>query len=189
MVAGMQRPPGMGKTMTTAMGPGTTRRAPGGGRRRRALLALGGGLGAAGLAGCMGPGETPQSRAKVGDTLVRVNGSEVRLEHSFRPAEPNALLDGAVRVRTAAGEQLLELNAVCSMPQAPGWPSYDNLYGRSIQRGEQAKGTTGTTSWQMLFHFDGRQEARMGASPGPWLARLRDNICRRGDFDDRPGKG
>ena len=86
------------------------------------------------------------------------------------------------------GQQLLELNAVCSMPQSPGWPAYDNLYGRAIQRGEEAKGTTGTTSWQVLFHFDGRQEARMGSSPGPWLARLRDNLCRRGDFDDRPGK-
>ncbi|MFM7265936.1 MAG: hypothetical protein ACKOZW_10180 [Cyanobium sp.] len=140
------------------------------------------------LASCSGTGETPQSRAKVGDTLVRAGGVEVRLEHSFRPAEPNALLDGAVRVRSTEGQQLLELNAVCSMPQAPGWPTYDNLYGRAIQRGEEAKGTTGTTSWQVLFHFDGRQEARMGTSPGPWLARLRDNLCRRGAFDDRPGK-
>ena len=140
------------------------------------------------LAGCGGPGETPQSRAKVGDVLVRAEGSEVRLEHAFRPAEPNALLDGAVRLRTKQGEQLLELNAVCSLPKEPGWPPYDNLYGRAIRRGEEAKGTTGTTSWQVLFHFDGRQEARMGANPGPWLARLRDNLCRRGDFDDRPAK-
>ena len=140
------------------------------------------------LASCGGAGETPQSRAKVGDTLVRMEGTDVRLEHAFRPAEPNALLDGAVRVHTREGEQLLEINAVCSMPQAPGWPTYDNLYGRAIQRGEQAKGTTGTTNWQVLFHFEGRQEARMGSSPGPWLERLRDNLCRRGDFDDRPTK-
>ena len=145
-------------------------------------------LAATALAGCGGSTETPQSRAKVGDTLVRAEDTDVRLEHTFRPAEPNALLDGAVRVRSKEGEKLLELNAVCSLPQTPGWPAYDNLYGRAIQRGEEAKGTTGTTSWQVLFHFDGRQEERMGTSPGPWLARLRDNLCRRGDFDDRPRK-
>jgi hypothetical protein len=149
---------------------------------------LGACLAAAALAGCAGLRETPQSRAKVGDTLVRNKGTEVLLEHPFRTAEPNALLDGAVRLRGQGGEKLLEVNAVCSLPQQPGWPAYDNLFGRAIQRGEQAKGTTGTTSWQVLFHFDGRQEARMGSSPGPWLSRLRDNLCRRGDFDDRPSK-
>ena len=145
-------------------------------------------LAATALAGCGGSTETPQSQAKVGNILVRAEDTDVRLEHTFRPAEPNALLDGAVRVRSKEGEKLLELNAVCSLPQTPGWPAYDNLYGRAIQRGEEAKGTTGTTSWQVLFHFDGRQEERMGTSPGPWLARLRDNLCRRGDFDDRPRK-
>jgi hypothetical protein len=183
--SGRKRPSqnlGMGEGMETT---GSQRRAS---RRRGALTVLGAGLATAALAGCGGAGETPQSRARVGDTLVRAEGVAVALEHSFRPAEPNALLDGAVRVRSKEGQQLLELNAVCSMPQAPGWPAYDNLYGRAIQRGEEAKGTTGTTSWQVLFHFDGRQEARMGSSPGPWLARLRDNLCRRGDFDDRPGK-
>lgn len=150
------------------------------------LGALGTFLAATVLTGCAGTSETPQSRAKVEDTLVRTEGTDVRLEHAFRPAEPNALLDGAVRVRTKEGEKLQEVNAVCSLPQSPGWQPYDNLYGRAIQRGEEAKGTTGTTSWQVLFHFDGRQVERMGKSPGPWLARLRDNLCRRGDFDDRP---
>jgi hypothetical protein len=140
------------------------------------------------LGGCGGGRETALKHAAVGDTLVRAGDTTVVLSHAFRPAEPNALLDGAVQVRDGDGERLLEVNAVCSLPNSPGWPTYDNLYGRAIERPADAKGTSGTTSWQVLFHFEGRQEARMGTSPGPWLARLRDNLCRRGDFDDRPGK-
>lgn len=141
---------------------------------------------AVGLGSCAGTGETPLSRAKVGDALVRSDRATVRLARVFRTAEPNALLDGAVRVRTQAGEQLQELNAVCSLPDSPGWPAYDNLFGRPIRDPEQAKGTTGTTSWQVLFPFAGGEKVNMGKSPGAWLARLRDNLCRRGDFDDRP---
>jgi hypothetical protein len=140
------------------------------------------------LVGCGGPAERPQSRAQVGDLLVRQDGTTVSLEHAFRTAVPNALLDGAVRVESKGGQQLLEVNAVCSMPNTADWPSYDNLFGRPIQRVQEAKGATGTTRWQVLFHFDGRVEPRMGNSPGPWLARLRDNLCRRGDFDDRQTK-
>jgi hypothetical protein len=139
-------------------------------------------------AGCGSGGETPLSRARVGDVLIRREGTTVQLAHAFRVAEPNALLDGAVRVRTPEGERLQELNAVCSLPDSPGWPAYDNLFGRPIRAVEQAKGATGTTSWQVLFPFKGGEEVRMGRSPGPWLARLRDNLCRRGDFDDRPAK-
>ena len=137
---------------------------------------------------CGGARETALKNAAVGDTLVRAGDTTVLLAHAFRPAEPNALLDGAVRVRDGAGERLLEVNAVCSLPNSPGWPAYDNLYGRTIKRPADAEGSSGNTAWQLLFHFEGRQEARMGSSPGPWLARLRDNLCRRGDFDDRPGK-
>lgn len=140
------------------------------------------------LVGCGTSAEQPQSRAKVGEILVNSQGHVVRLEHAFRTAEPNALLDGVVRVEGKVGQRLLEINAVCSMPNIPGWPRYDNLFGRPIQRVEDAKGATGTTQWQTLFHFDGRVESRMGTTPGPWLARLRDNLCRRGDFDDRPIK-
>jgi ribosomal protein L27 len=140
------------------------------------------------LVGCGGPAERPQSKAQVGEILVRQEGTTVRLAHAFRTAEPNALVDGVVRVEAEGGQQLLEVNAVCSMPNTPNWPSYDNLFGRPIQRVQEAKGATGTTRWQVLFHYDGRVETRMGESPGPWLARLRDNLCRRGDFDDRPTK-
>ncbi len=160
-----------------------TRSRSGGWRRVSLVVAAGLCLG-----GCTGAGETPLSRAKVGDVLVRSDRVTVRLAHSFRTAEPNALLDGAVRVHSEAGEQMQELNAVCSLPDAPGWPAYDNLFGRPIRAAEQAKGTTGTTSWQVLFPFAGGEELRMGRSPGPWLARLRNNLCRRGDFDDRPAR-
>jgi hypothetical protein len=37
----------------------------------------------------------------------------------------------------------------------------------------------------VLFHFDGRVEARKAAADQAWLSRLRDNLCRRGSFDDR----
>lgn len=151
--------------------------------RRPAALLLATTLGA-----CGGARETALQHAAVGDTLVRAGDTRVVLAHTFRPAEPNALLDGAVRVRNGSDERLLEVNAVCSLPNSPGWPPYDNLYGRAIARPGEARGTSGTTSWQVLFHFGGRPEVRMGTSPGPWLARLRDNLCRRGDFDDRPGK-
>lgn len=140
------------------------------------------------LVGCGGPAEQPQSKAQVGDILVRKDGTTVRLEHAFRTAVPNALLDGVVRVEAKDGQQLLEVNGVCSMPNTPNWPNYDNLFGRPIQRVQEAKGATGTTRWQVLFHFDGRVEPRMGNSPGPWLVRLRDNLCRRGAFDDRQTK-
>lgn len=140
------------------------------------------------LVACGSSPETPQSRAQVDDILVKTQASSVQLKHSFRTAVPNALLDGVVRVQEKGGQRLLEVNAVCSMPNTPGWPSYDNLFGRPIQRVEEAKGPTGTTRWQVLFHFNGRVETRMGTSPGPWLARLRDNLCRRGDFDDRQTK-
>lgn len=146
------------------------------------------GLLSAALGACGGARETALKNAAVGDTLVRAGDTTVLLAHTFRPAEPNALLDGAVRVRDGGSGRLLEVNAVCSLPNSPGWPAYDNLYGREIERPADAKGSSGSTTWQVLFHFEGRQEARMGSSPGPWLARLRDNLCRRGDFDDRPGK-
>lgn len=156
--------------------------------RRPGLGAGGACLIAALLVGCGKSTETPQSRAQVGEVLVNVGGTVVRLEHAFRAAIPNALLDGAVRVEDKGGQRLLEVNAVCSLPKTPGWPNYDNLFGRPIERVDEAKGPTGTTRWQVLFHFDGRVESRMGSTPGPWLARLRDNLCRRGDFDDRQPK-
>lgn len=143
------------------------------------------------LAACQqAPGETPQAKAKPGDVLVRSAGVAVTLVKPFRQGEPNGLFDGVVSVESAAQgtPALMETNAICSLPGEPGWPSYDNLYGRPITRAEEAKGRSGDTQWQILFNFSGGQAVRMGEKPGPWVDRLRENLCRRGSFDDRPKK-
>lgn len=145
-----------------------------------ALLAVSGVLGGCGRAWR----ETPQAKARPGDLLVRTGGAQLTLIQGFRAAEPNSLLDGVVRLRQGKREQLLEINAVCSMPALPGWPTYDNVYGRPLRTATEARGSSGTTRWQVLFHFNGNVEPRMGALLGTWVARLRDNLCRRGDFDD-----
>jgi hypothetical protein len=134
--------------------------------------------------------EIPQARAKPGDLLVRVGEVLVKLEKPFRPGEPNGLFDGVVRLESKGGGTpvLMEINAVCSMPGEPGWPSYDNLYGRPLRRLAEANGRTGDTQWQVLYNYSGRQDVRMGQKPGPWVDRLRENLCRRGEFDDRPQK-
>ncbi|MEB3266179.1 MAG: hypothetical protein VKN13_06135 [Cyanobacteriota bacterium] len=129
--------------------------------------------------------ETPQATARPGQVLVRVAQERVLLVAPFRAAVPNSLLDGVVRVEGPAGQRLVEVNAVCSMPDLPGWPDYDNLYGRTIRQVTEAKGPSGRTEWQVLFPFRGQPQVRSGSTPGPWVARLRDNLCRRGEFDDR----
>lgn len=143
------------------------------------------------LAGCrLGSGETPQAKAKPGDVLVRSGDVAVTLAKPFRQGEPNGLFDGVVSLRSPAGGQpaLMEINAVCSLPGEPGWPSYDNLYGRPVRRVDEATGRSGDTQWQVLYNFSGRQDVRMGQKPGAWVDRLRENLCRRGSFDDRPQK-
>lgn len=137
------------------------------------------------LAACSGGAETPLSRAKPGDTLVRSGKERVVLERSFRPGQPNGLYGGIIKVSSPdRGERRLEVNGVCSMPglQAEGWPAYDNLYGRHLPAGA-AKG--GEERWQVLYYFDGRVKAGPAGPEAAWLSRLRDNICRRGSFDDR----
>jgi hypothetical protein len=143
------------------------------------------------LAACQrAPSETPQAKAKPGDVLVRSGDVAVRLVKPFREGQPNGLFDGVVSLDVPSGSQpaLMEINAICSLPNEPGWPSYDNLYGRAIRRVEEAKGRSGDTQWQVLFNYSGRQDVRMGQKPGPWVDRLRENLCRRGSFDDRPQK-
>jgi hypothetical protein len=136
------------------------------------------------------PKETPQARAKPGDLLVRSGSMAVTLVKPFRQGEPNGLFDGVIRLAGdgASKPVLMEINAICSLPGEPGWPSYDNIYGRPVSREEEAKGRSGDTQWQVLYNFSGTRDVRMGENPGPWTDRLRDNLCRRGDFDDRPKK-
>jgi hypothetical protein len=155
---------------------------------RLALLALSLSLG---LGGChLAAVETPQAKAKPGDVLVRSGDVAVTLAKPFRQGEPNGLFDGVVSLISPAGgtPKLMEINVICSLPGEPGWPSYDNLYGRSIRRMEEATGRSGDTEWQILYNFTGPQDVRMGQKPGSWADRLRENLCRRGSFDDRPQK-
>jgi hypothetical protein len=137
------------------------------------------------LTACNGWSETPVSRARPGDTLVRNGRERVVLERAFRPGQPNGLYKGIVTVSGGeGGVRRLEVSGVCSMPglQAEGWPAYDNLYGRKLPA---SGGVTGEERWQVLFHFDGRVEAQPAGAKQAWLGELRDNLCRRGRFDDR----
>lgn len=156
----------------------------------RLPIGMGRGLGLLGLLALSGCGfltrEQPQSSAKPGDLLVQVGEQRVVLVEPFRGGEPNGLFDGVVKISGGGQpEQLLEVNAICSMPDEPKWPKYDNLYGTSVRNAASAEGRKGDTSWQVLFYFDGRKEVKMGKNPGVWLERLHDNLCRHGDFDDR----
>ena len=140
-----------------------------------------------GLLGCNGKGEQPVSTAKPGDLLVLSGKQRLELVQAPRGGTvPTSRLGGVVRLRSDGQEQLYAVNAVCSMPNLPGWPTYDNLYGRELSTVAEAKNSLGKTSWQILFHYAKSKEEKMGSDPGPWTARLRDNMCRRGDFDDRP---
>ncbi len=144
-------------------------------------------LGLMTLTGCgLFTREQPQSSAKPGDLLVQVGEQRVVLVQPFRQGEPNGLFDGVVKVSGGGQpEQLIQVNAICSMPDEPTWPNYDNLYGGPIKNLAAAEGRKGDTSWQVLFYFSGRQQLKMGKNPGPWLGRLHENLCRHGDFDDR----
>ena len=141
------------------------------------------------LAGCGNThSEKPLSTAKPGDTVVVVGPQRLELVQPFQPGEPNGLYRGIVRLEggTNGKPQLYEVNAVCSMPNLPNWPNYDNLYGKPLGSVEESKIQRGNTQWQVLYHFNSAPEVKMGSNPGPWTSRLRDNLCRRGDFDDRP---
>lgn len=149
------------------------------------------------LAGCAAQNEKPAHLAKPGDLLVRTSsGQEVRLVKPFRAGVPNGLYGGVIDVITTSTDgrertERIDANAVCSVEGVPGWPDYDNVYG-SIHNSEQTVAED-QERWQVLLHFDGRAEVRtddgLESSPLEWAPRLRDNLCRKGDFDDRPTGG
>jgi hypothetical protein len=153
-------------------------------------------MAAAVLAGCGTQTEKAAHLAAPGDLLVRTsNGKEVRLVKSFQAGQPNGVYGGVVDVIDrsdggSGGTERLKANAVCSVENLPGWPQYDNLYG-SVQ-GELDENGTDQERWQVLLHFDGRIEETnadgLNSSPQEWAQRLRDNLCRKGDFDDRPSR-
>ena len=130
--------------------------------------------------------EVPASRAKIGDVLVNTKSIEVILTSSFKPGQPNGLYDGGVKAITKTGEASLhEVNAVCSMPGLPGWPDYDNIYGKPISKAEEAGKEGGNTQWQLLLRFNGEVISKGKQEAPIWARRLAQNLCRKGEFDDK----
>ena len=152
--------------------------------RRGLSLSLG--LGMTVLLGCTtATPEVRSHKAKPGDALVVVDDITIEMTHPFKPGEPNGLFDGGVRVKSSTGnKQIIEINAICSMPNLPDWPQYDNIYGRRLAEGEQPGIDGGATDWQLLIHFDAEPENKGRETAPRWAQRLADNLCRKGDFRD-----
>ena len=132
------------------------------------------------------PEETRLHQAKPGDVLVIEGDTSIKLTSAFRPGTPNGLFDGGVAVSTQGEqERHAEVNAVCSMPDLPNWPEYDNIYGRWLETGEAPGEEGGETDWQLLIYFDGNEQNK-GSEPAPaWAKRLAQNACRKGEFEDK----
>ena len=138
------------------------------------------------LMGCTAAtSEVKSYKAKPGDALVVVDEITVEMTHPFKPGEPNGLFDGGVRVKGSTEDtQIIEINAICSMPNLPDWPQYDNIYGRRLAQGEQPGVDGGSTDWQLLLHFNAEPENRGRETAPKWAQRLAENLCRKGDFRD-----
>ena len=137
--------------------------------------------------GCSTPArkETRLHEAQPGDVLVIKGDTTIKLSKAFRPGTPNGLFDGGVLVSSPEMEErAAEVNAVCSMPNLPNWPEYDNIYGRWLEPGEAAGIEGGDTDWQLLIYFDGSEQNK-GSEPAPaWAQHLAQNACRKGEFQD-----
>ena len=138
------------------------------------------------LPACGERSETAVKNAKAGDLLVTSGQTRVELVAPFQPGVANGLYKGVIRVAQPDGQaRLFRVNAVCSMKDEPGWPTYDNLFADPIADIKQASALGASQQrWQIFYHFDGRVESNAKVKPEPWMARLKDNLCRRGDFDD-----
>ena len=134
---------------------------------------------------CNSNKEIRVSDAKPGDTLVVVEDERIVLVDKFKPGQPNGLFDGSVKIISKnKPERLTEVNAICSMPDLPNWPEYDNIYGRWLEPGEAAGIEGGDTDWQLLIYFDGSEQNK-GSEPAPaWAQHLAQNACRKGEFQD-----
>lgn len=150
-------------------------------------MALLAGLGVA-LAGCgLVTREVALSKARPGDLLVEAGGSRVELVKAFTPGMANGLHKGVVKVSSGGSggaSQLHRVTAICSVKGEPGWPTYDNIYGDPIKSAEAKPMPLPNSRWQFLYHFDGRIEKTGKLEPDGWVARLKDNLCRKGDFRD-----
>jgi hypothetical protein len=134
------------------------------------------------------PRETPIQKASAGDLLVEVGGSRVELVKPFSPGVANGQYKGIIKVTStgdSSASQLHEVSAVCSLPDQPHWPDYDNLYGNPIASVEKAGTFSDKDRWQILYHFDGRVEKKGNLKSDEWASKLKDNLCRKGTFDDR----
>ncbi len=156
-------------------------------RPRNPLMALLAGLGLS-LAGCgTASKEVAIQNARAGDLLVEAGGSRVELVRPFRKGVANGQYKGVVKVSSAgegSGAQLHEMSAVCSIKGEPGWPSYDNIFGNPIRDLNAETTFSAKDRWQILYHFDGRVEKKGTLRPDGWASRLKDNLCRKGDFND-----
>ncbi len=140
------------------------------------------------LAGCSSsPQAVPIQNAKPGDLLVNAEGNQVKLVRAFTPGIANGLHKGVVKVMSDgrdANGKTYEVTAICSMNGEPGWPTYDNVYGDLISDTNPKGAAPNKNRWQLLFHFDGRTEKTGTLEPSSWVSHLKDNLCRKGDFDD-----
>ncbi|NQV11379.1 MAG: hypothetical protein HQ527_09500 [Cyanobacteria bacterium] len=149
------------------------------------------GLALIGLVGCGQQKEVAIQNAKAGDVLVNTEDTQVSLVKQFKAGTPNGLYNGAVTVKDAAEkgpEVLYQVSAVCSMEDLPGWPKYDNLYGHPLTDIEKIGEFSSASRWQILYHYDGRVESKSDLTDKAWTMRLKDNLCRRGDFNDSTAK-
>ena len=129
--------------------------------------------------------ETRLHTAKPGDVLVVVEDITVTLTKAFKPGTPNGLFDGGVEISSnGPTTQKAEVNVVCSMPDLPNWPDYDNIYGRWLKKDELPGDQGGKTDWQLLLKFNS-DEINKGREEAPaWAKRVAQNACRKGDFRD-----
>lgn len=134
---------------------------------------------------CSTKKETKISNAQPGDTLAIVGDASVILDSPFKPGQPNGLFDGGIKVDSKdQATRFAEVNVVCSMPDLPNWPEYDNIYGRWLEDGEQPGEKGGDTDWQLLSYFDGKNVDKGQETAPRWARRLSQNLCRKGDFQD-----
>ena len=137
------------------------------------------------ITSCSANKETKISNARPGDTLAIVGDASVILDNPFKPGQPNGLFDGGIKVGSKGKPtRLAEVNVVCSMPDLPNWPEYDNIYGRWLEDGEQPGEKGGDTDWQLLIYFDGDKKSSGEGEVPSWASRLAQNLCRKGDFRD-----
>ena len=137
------------------------------------------------ITSCSKKKEIKIANATPGDTLAIVGDETVVLERAFTPGQPNGLFDGGINIHSnGKPTRLAEVNVVCSMPDLPNWPEYDNIYGRWLEDGEQPGEKGGDTDWQLLIYFDGDKKSSSEGEVPSWASRLAQNLCRKGDFRD-----